>query len=109
MAFVLLVGSGLMLQSVARLASVDPGFRADGLLTAGVSIGDGSDRARASAFYQRVLEELASLPGVTSVGASNSLPIEAGGMNGSSFAIQSRPRAESEIQPNTMYQAVTAG
>jgi putative ABC transport system permease protein len=109
MALVLLVGSGLMLQSVARLSRVDPGFRADGLLTAGVSIGDGSDRVRASAFYQRVLDELASLPGVTSVGASNSLPIEAGGMNGSSFAIQSRPRAESEIQPVTMYQAVTAG
>ena len=109
MALVLLVGSGLMLRSVSRLASVDPGFRAQGLLTAGVSIGNGSDRPRASTFYQRVLDEIASLPGVTSVGASNSLPIEAGGMNGSSFAIQSRPRAESDIQPVTMYQAVTAG
>ena len=109
MALVLLVGSGLMLRSVSRLASVDPGFRAQGLLTAGVSIGNGSDRLRASTFYQRVLDEIASLPGVTSVGASNSLPIEAGGMNGSSFAIQSRPRAESDIQPVTMYQAVTAG
>jgi predicted permease len=109
MALVLLVGSGLMLRSVSRLASVDPGFRAPGLLTAGVSIGNGSDRPRASTFYQRVLDELATLPGVTSVRASNSLPIEAGGMNGSSFAIQSRPRAESDIQPVTMYQAVTAG
>ncbi len=109
MALVLLVGSGLMLRSVSRLASVDPGFRAQGLLTAGVSIGNGSDRPRASTFYQRVLDEIASVPGVTSVGASNSLPIEAGGMNGSSFAIQSRPRPETDIQPVTMYQAVTAG
>jgi putative ABC transport system permease protein len=109
LALVLLVGSGLMLQSVSRLSRVDPGFRADGLLTAGVSIGSGSERARATAFYQRVLEEVASLPGVTSVGASNSLPIEGGGMNGSSFEIQSRRRAETDIPSVTMYQAVTAG
>jgi putative ABC transport system permease protein len=109
MALVLLVGSGLMLRSVSRLASVDPGFRAQGLLTAGVSIGNGSDRVRSAAFYQRVLDEVASLPGVTSAAASNSLPIEAGGMNGSSFAIQSRPRPETDIQPVTMYQAITSG
>ncbi len=109
LALVLLVGSGLMLRSVSRLSSVDPGFRVSGLLTAGVSLGSGPDRARTAAVYDRVLDEIAGLPGVASVGASNSLPIEAGGMNGSSFAIESRPRAETDIQPVTMYQAVTAG
>jgi predicted permease len=109
LALVLLVGSGLMLRSVSRLSSVDPGFRVSGLLTAGVSLASGTDRARTAAVYDRVLDEIAGLPGVTSVGASNSLPIEAGGMNGSSFAIESRPRAETDIQPVTMYQAVTAG
>ena len=49
------------------------------------------------------------MPGVTSVGASNSLPIEATGINGASFAIESRPRAEKELPPVTMYQVVTAG
>jgi predicted permease len=108
-ALVLLVGSGLMLRSVARLSSVDPGFRVPGLLTAGVSVGSGTDRVRTTAFYHQVLDEIAGLPGVTSVGASNSLPIEAGGMNGASFAIESRPRAESDLHPVAMYQAVTAG
>jgi putative ABC transport system permease protein len=108
MAVVLLVGSGLMLRSIARLSAVDPGFRVDGVLTAGVSLGRDADRARITVFSQRVLEEIAGLPGVTSVGVSNSLPIEAT-MNGSSFAIESRPRAEDAIPPVTMYQVVTDG
>lgn len=109
MALVLLIGSGLVLRSVARLSAVDPGFRIEGLVTAGVSIGNEPERARATASYHRLLDEVAGLPGVASVGASNSLPIEAAGMNGSSFAIESRPRADNELPPVTMYQVVTAG
>lgn len=109
MALVLLVGSGLMLQSVARLGAVDPGFRADGLLTTGVSLGAQPDRARAVTFYHRVLDEAATLPGVVSVGAANGLPIAATGMNGSSFDIESRPTADDAVPPVVMYQAVTAG
>ena len=109
MALVLLVGSGLMLRSVARLAAVDPGFRPGGLLTAGVSIGRQSDRSRTTTAYRRILDEITSLPGVTAVGASNGLPIEATGMNGSSFAIESRPRAEKDVPPVTMYTVVSAG
>jgi predicted permease len=37
------------------------------------------------------------------------LPIEATGMNGSSFAIESRPRAENDLPPVTMYAVVSAG
>ena len=109
MALVLLVASGLLLRSMARLAAVDPGFRAEGLVTAGVSLGREPDRARMSVFYERVLEEIAGLPGVTSVGASNSLPVEGAGLNGSSFKIESRPRPEDAIEPVTMYQVVTQG
>ena len=109
MALVLLVGSGLMLRSVGRLSAVDPGFRPRGLLTVGVSIGRLPDRARTSTSYQRILDEIGSLPGVTAVGASNSLPIEAGGMNGSSFAIESKPRADTDVPPVTMYSVVSAG
>ena len=109
MALVLLVGSGLMLRSVGRLSAVDPGFRPRGLLTAGVSIGRQSDRTSTATSYRRILDEIASLPGVTAVGASNSLPIEATGMNGSSFAIESKPRADNDVPPVTMYTVVSAG
>ena len=46
---------------------------------------------------------------MTAVGASNSLPIEATGMNGSSFAIESKPRAGNDVLPVTMYTVVSAG
>ena len=108
MAVVLLVASGLMVRSIARLSAVDPGFRVEGLLTAGVSLGGEPDRARTTVFCQRLLEEIAGLPGVISAGVSNSLPIEPT-MNGSNFAIESRPTAENAIPPMTMYQVVTDG
>ena len=98
MALVLLVASGLLLRSMARLAAVDPGFRVDGLLTAGVSLGQPAGSRADQRLLRRVLDEIAGLPGVTSVGASNSLPIEGAGMNGSSFEIESRPRPEDAIR-----------
>jgi hypothetical protein len=109
LALVLLVGSALMLQSLVRLAAVDPGFKVDGVLTSGVSLGREADRARVATFYHRVLDEVAALPVVVSVGAGSSLPIAATSMNGSSFDIESRPRAEGQIPPVTMYHAVMAG
>ena len=109
MALVLLVGSGLMLRSAARLHAVDPGFEPEGLLAAGVSLGAQKDRARAVTFYHQVLDELAGAPGVAAVGASSNLPVAAGSLNGASFEIRSRPRRDSEVLPFTMYSAVTAG
>ena len=108
-AVVLLVGSGLMLRSVARLNAVNPGFQVEGLVTTGVSLGGGRDRERAVMFYQRVLEELARLPGVTAAGAASSLPVVPGSMKGSSFAIRSRPAAQGEIPFLTLYNAVSDG
>jgi len=109
MALVLVVASGLLLRSAARLNAVEPGFRVDGLLTVGVSLGTQTDRARAVVFYHRVLDEMAKVPGVAVVGAASSLPIEGGSLNGASFEIRSRPQPDSEIPPFTMYTAVTAG
>jgi predicted permease len=109
MALVLLVGCGLMLRSVMRLQAVNPGFKVDGLLTASVSLGAQADRERAMAFYQRVVDEMRALPGVTAVGATSNLPVAASSLKGSSFTIRSRPARQSGPPPFTMYGAVTAG
>jgi putative ABC transport system permease protein len=109
MALVLLVASGLMVRSAARLNAVDPGFRPDGLLVVGVSLGGERNRARAVTFYHQVLDEMARVPGVTAVGGAGSLPIAATSLNGTSFEIRSRPRPENQVPPSTMYNAVTAG
>lgn len=108
LALMLLVGSGLMLRSIARLRSVDPGFRADGVLTVAVSLG-GAERERATPFYQRVLDAIHAVPGVDAVGATNSLPLQPSGYNGSSFDIESQPRAEDALPPFGYYAVVTPG
>jgi predicted permease len=109
MALVLLVGSGLMLKSAARLNAIDPGFRADHVMTAGVSLGPQPDRGSAVRFYYQVLDQLARLPGVEAVGAASSLPVGATGLSGSNFEIRSRPAPRDGLPRFTLYSAVTDG
>ncbi len=76
-AFVLLIGSGLLLASFSRVLSIDPGFR-DGerVLTGSVSLpatryaGDPESRE----FFSRALERLRSLPGVVAAGMTSTIP-----------------------------------
>ena len=108
-AVVLLVGSGLMVRSALRLAAVNPGFDARDVVTSGISLGTQTDRRRAMAFYDRVLDEMSHLPGVESVGATSAIPVSPSGLSGSDFAIKSRPMAEGAIPRFAMYTTVTSG
>jgi putative ABC transport system permease protein len=108
-AMVLLVGSGLMLRSAWRMSAIDPGFRPARVLTAGVSPGAQPDRARATAFYYQLLDELRRLPGVESVGATSALPLAPGSLDGSSFTRRSQPQPLGGLPPFTIYSAITAG
>jgi putative ABC transport system permease protein len=74
---VLLVAAGLLLRSYAQVLRVEPGFRAEGLLIATTILPPsqyGAPAAR-SAFYERVLERVAALPGVTATGYVNFPPL----------------------------------
>ncbi len=78
LAFVLLVGAGLLMQSFWRLQRVPPGFDPRGVLTANLVLPDGLDPTipvRNAHFYQRLLERAAGLPGVASVSAVTPLPL----------------------------------
>jgi predicted permease len=108
-AVVLLVASGLLVRSAGRLAAVDPGFDADNVVTAGVTLGAQPDRDRAAATYRAVLAEMARLPGVESVGATSALPVGPAGLSGGSFEIKSRPTAEAALPPFALYTSVTSG
>jgi predicted permease len=74
---VLLVASGLLIRSFARLRAVDPGFRVDNLLTATVDLpsddfGEGDARIQ---FFQALREGIEALPGVETVGMVSRLPM----------------------------------
>jgi predicted permease len=74
---VLLVSCGLLIRAVWKVQAVDPGFRADGVLTLQTALpaAASSDRARRNDFYQRVLHEVQSLPGVEAAGYTSGLPM----------------------------------
>ncbi len=78
LALVLLIGAGLLVRSFVRLLQTDPGFRPQHVLTVSVSLSGAryGKPGQAQAFFQRLLERLASLPGVQSVGAATTLPLE---------------------------------
>ena len=109
LALVLLTGSTLMLRSFQHMRAVDPGIRPDGVLAVGISTGDRMPRAEAARTYERIGEEVRALPGVTHVGIVNALPLDPDGLNGGSFDIESRPRAEDALPPVAMFTGASPG
>ncbi len=80
-AVVLLVSAGLLGKSLNRLLHVDVGFQADHLATVGIALSDASypKDEQAVAVERQIVSRIASLPGVTSVGISNLLPVSFNG------------------------------
>jgi putative ABC transport system permease protein len=77
LALLLLVGAGLLVRSLARLAAVDPGISADRVLRFDLSLPSARypDEEKIAAFTERVLDAVRSLPGVESAGATFGLPL----------------------------------
>jgi putative ABC transport system permease protein len=77
LAFMLLIGAGLLIRSLANLLQVDPGFRTNNLLTARIDLaGPGyATSQRRAAFFDRVTERLKLLPSVQSVALTNKVPL----------------------------------
>jgi predicted permease len=92
LSLVLAVGAGLLIKSFACLLSVHPGFQAEKLITARVSLSEQAyqDDRRVAAFYAGLLERVRSLPGVLSASAVSQLPLT-GGPGGDPFSIEGRP------------------
>ncbi len=109
-AFVLLVGTGLLLASFRHLLAVDPGFTSRGVLTASTSV-PYSKYPSGAAFREvgiRSLEAIRAVPGVASAGVTTRIPF--GGEYDDSFILAegyvSKP-GESVISPRRL--AVTPG
>jgi predicted permease len=83
-AFLLLVGSGLMVRSLIRLQQADHGFRPDHVLTMRVPIGSlrqprprgkYDTKPRQMAFYAELVDHLSKVPGVRAAAVVNNLPL----------------------------------
>ena len=75
LAVVLTIGAALMVQTLARLHAVDPGFKPGGVLTLHVQPTGAKYRGMVVAdYYDRLLERLRGVAGVSEAGAIQHLP-----------------------------------
>ncbi len=101
LALMLSVGAGLLTKSFVKLASVDLGFRTEGLTSYQIHLPDaryGEPEERVS-FYRSFFDQLAGQPGVQAVGAISKLPAS-GRYHDWGFRIEGRPEpGEGERRP----------
>jgi len=85
-AFILLIGAGLMLGSLRSALSVDPGFQPGSVLTGYLSLPESNypDGDSQRQFIDEMLRDVRALPGVTAASITSMIPF---GGNGSSSVI----------------------
>jgi predicted permease len=77
LAVIVLIGAGLLVRSMNKLLQVDPGFRADHLLSLKIEISQSRYQRyeQVKDFYQRLAPRIQALPGVEQVGVIDRLPM----------------------------------
>ncbi len=75
-AFVLLIGAGLLLASFRNVLKIDPGFTSSGVVTGAINLPGTAYKDEALApFVDRLLMSVRALPGVESAGVTSTLPM----------------------------------
>jgi putative ABC transport system permease protein len=114
LAMVLLVGAGLMINSVLRLQQVNPGFDPTNVLNFELSVSEGApyverlprgDIERATplvtAFYRQLLDKVTAIPGVESVGTITPFGF------GYTFSVLGHPAPPPDKMPRTGFREVS--
>lgn len=106
LALVLLIGASLMIRSFFRLQEVNIGLDPLNVLTMNTTLTvDRYPAPRQIAFYRDVVERIGALPGVTSVGAVDNLPL--GGSDLHTFGIVGRSAWDPGDEPSGEFGVVT--
>jgi predicted permease len=108
---VLLISSGLMIRTFQALKHVQPGFTGpESLQTLRISIPTSKDFdvEAATRMQQAIVDKLAALPGVTSVGLTTTLPMEGQGWHDPIFA-EDHVYAQGQIPPIRLFKFVSPG
>jgi putative ABC transport system permease protein len=119
LAMVLLVGAGLMIDSVFRLKTVNPGFDTRNILTTGVELPEGGkyvehmpgDMEKSSVsvdeFYRQLLLKYSAIPGVEAVTAAG---VQPGAVNRNlAFSILDKPAPLDSDRPTAAFAEVRPG
>ena len=126
LSLVLLAGAGLMIRSFVKLQNLDLGFQAENVLTAQIflpgnryPVDPGQFRPTApgvtppqlskpAAFYAQLMESLKDTPGLESIGAVSSLPLNPVGIDFDlPIIVQGRPRPRVGEEPQADFRIAT--
>ena len=109
LSLVLLAGAGLLMRSFLVLQHTDPGFRAEGVLTAEVPLPPARyDLPTAERTLNELRTRLAALPGVEHVGGASCMPVPFPCI-GTSFWRVDRPEPLNAQMPSSHVRPITAG
>jgi putative ABC transport system permease protein len=100
MALLLTIGATLMVRTLLRLQSTSPGFEAEGVLTASITLPlpKYPKPEQRIEFYQRLLERLSAMPGAGAASMVSLIPL--GGSNtGMNMLIEGQPAPRPEETP----------
>ena len=106
LSFVLMVGTGLLIESLEKIRNSDPGFLTHRVLTTAVDLlSAGYDVPKAKAFQEELLERVAGLPGVESVAYARVTPLGYGAFSSSPIAVDGYV-VPAEEEPTVEYNEV---
>jgi len=109
LSFVLLVGAGLLLQSLEKIRNTSPGFSTRDVLDTAVNlVAAGYDARRAQTFQDELLERVRALPGVESAAFARMTPLSYGSYSSTVIAVDGY-QPPPEEQPTVEYNEVGPG
>jgi predicted permease len=97
LALVLLISAAIMIRSLVRIHEIDPGLKADGVLTLGMSLSKAEypEPYQVEAFYRDLLSSAERVPGVRTAALVYPLPLNYDTLS-RDFAIEGRASAPDE-------------
>src|SRR6266581_1557763 len=106
LSFVLLVGAGLLLQSLQKIRTTSPGFSTHEVLDTAVNlVSAGYDAQRAQTFQDALIERVKALPGVESAAFARMTPLSYGSFSSTLIAVDGF-QPPPEEQPTVQYNEV---
>jgi putative ABC transport system permease protein len=109
LSFVLLVSATLLVQGYRGLQTKDLGFAQEHRVTARLTLSSARypDAEERRAFFRRMEDRVAALPGVAAVGLASQFPLR--GANSTFYTIPDDPPVDPARRPTTVYRDVSPG
>jgi putative ABC transport system permease protein len=112
LALVLLIGSGLMIRTFQHLRSVPPGFTHPEeiqILHAMIPMAIAKEPERVMRMQHEILDKLAAIPGVTSVGFGSRAPLESFLVNANPIDAEDKTFAQDHMKPLRQIRRIAPG